>query len=89
MLTGLTLTTEPLRDGSDLSGSASRPSCPNPAGGGGTRGSKGQAGYQHIIKLLLNNLVPDLTTWSCVFTFTYLLSGSLTSLLYLILENVM
>lgn len=33
MLTGFTLTTEPLRDGSDLSGSTRRPSCPNPAGG--------------------------------------------------------
>lgn len=34
MLTGLTLTTEPLRDGSDLKGSASLPSCPNAAGRG-------------------------------------------------------
>lgn len=49
MLTGLTLTTEPLRDGSDLSGSASRPSCPNPAGGGGNRGGTGQAGCHHVI----------------------------------------
>ena len=32
VLTGLTLTTEPLRDGSDLRGSASRPSWPNAAG---------------------------------------------------------
>lgn len=33
MFTGLTLTTDPLREGSDLSGSTSRPSCPNAAGG--------------------------------------------------------
>jgi len=39
VLTGLTLTTEPLREGSDLSGSASRPSCPNAAGGRGHKQS--------------------------------------------------
>lgn len=32
VLTGFTFTTEPFRDGSDLRGSISLPSCPNPAG---------------------------------------------------------